>query len=162
VDSGGPKEAQVHAYSQVASTFPHERAHWRHLANTTEPSVCGCDVALCQITLTTCYIVIMNLYTCILMQQANIELGSSVAAALINCLLRAGVGTAITEKNIAIRRMNSLGCVTLLRRAGIDSLCRSRAVPRSITRQPVAVAPIVEYLFIVLNDATAWRAVSAN
>jgi len=27
--------------------------HWRHLANTTEPSVCSGDVALCQITLTT-------------------------------------------------------------------------------------------------------------
>ena len=29
-------------------------AHWRHLANTTEPSVCGGDAACCQITLTTC------------------------------------------------------------------------------------------------------------
>jgi len=31
-------------------------AHWHHLANTTEPSMCGGDAALCQITLTTCYI----------------------------------------------------------------------------------------------------------
>jgi len=31
-------------------------AHWRHLANTIEPSVCGGDMALCQITLTTCYL----------------------------------------------------------------------------------------------------------
>ena len=30
-------------------------AHWRHLANTIELSVCGGDAALCQITLTTCY-----------------------------------------------------------------------------------------------------------
>jgi len=30
-------------------------AYWCHLANTTEPSMCGCDSALCQITLTTCY-----------------------------------------------------------------------------------------------------------
>jgi len=30
-------------------------AHWRHLTNTTEPSMCGGDAALCQITLTTCY-----------------------------------------------------------------------------------------------------------
>ena len=30
-------------------------AHWRHRANTTEPSVCGGDATLCQITLTTCY-----------------------------------------------------------------------------------------------------------
>jgi len=29
-------------------------AHWRHLKNTTEPSMFGGDVALCQITLTTC------------------------------------------------------------------------------------------------------------
>jgi len=29
-------------------------AHWRHLANTTEPSVCGGDAAFSQIT-TTCY-----------------------------------------------------------------------------------------------------------
>jgi len=28
-------------------------AHWRHLANTTKPSMCGVDAALCQITLTT-------------------------------------------------------------------------------------------------------------
>jgi len=28
-------------------------AHWRHLANTTEPSVCGGDAALCQMTLCT-------------------------------------------------------------------------------------------------------------
>ena len=30
-------------------------AHWRHLVNTAEPSVCDDDAALCQITLTTCY-----------------------------------------------------------------------------------------------------------
>jgi len=30
-------------------------AHWRHLANTTEPSMCGGDAALCQTTLTTCF-----------------------------------------------------------------------------------------------------------
>jgi len=29
-------------------------AQWRHLKNTTEPSMCGGDAALCQITLTTC------------------------------------------------------------------------------------------------------------
>jgi len=33
-------------------------AQWRHLKNTTEPSMCGTDAALCQITLTTC------LFTC--------------------------------------------------------------------------------------------------
>ena len=30
-------------------------AHWRHVANTTEPSICDSDAALRQITLTTCY-----------------------------------------------------------------------------------------------------------
>jgi len=30
-------------------------AHWRHLQNMTESSMCGSDAALCQITLTTCY-----------------------------------------------------------------------------------------------------------
>jgi len=30
-------------------------AHWRHLKNTTEPSMCGGDAALCHITLTTCF-----------------------------------------------------------------------------------------------------------
>ena len=32
-------------------------AHWRHLTNTTEPSACGGDAALCQLTLTTYYTV---------------------------------------------------------------------------------------------------------
>jgi len=31
------------------------RAQWRHLANTIEWFVYGCDAALCHITLTTCY-----------------------------------------------------------------------------------------------------------
>ena len=31
----------------------HWGAHWRHLANTAEPSMCGGDAACCQITLTT-------------------------------------------------------------------------------------------------------------
>jgi len=30
-------------------------AYWRNVMNTIEPSVCGGDAALCQITLTTCY-----------------------------------------------------------------------------------------------------------
>jgi len=37
--------------------------HWHHLPNTIEPSVCGGDVALCQITLTTCFLVaVVTLY----------------------------------------------------------------------------------------------------
>ena len=33
-------------------------AHWRHLANTIEPSICGGDAVLCQFTLTTCFHII--------------------------------------------------------------------------------------------------------
>jgi len=51
VDSGGLKEAQFQLYSAGGAMW----AHWRHLANTIEPSVCGGDAVLCQITLTTCF-----------------------------------------------------------------------------------------------------------
>ena len=50
----GQRKHRFNHIRQVAPMCPHERAHWRHLANMTEPSVCCCDVALCQITLTTC------------------------------------------------------------------------------------------------------------
>jgi len=40
---------------QVVPICPHGTQHWRNLANMTEPSICGGDAALCQITLTTCY-----------------------------------------------------------------------------------------------------------
>jgi len=36
--------------------FLYMSAHWRHLTNTTESSVCGGNVALCRITLTTYYL----------------------------------------------------------------------------------------------------------
>jgi len=35
---------------QVAPMCPPLWAHWRHLANTIEPSICGGDAVLCQIT----------------------------------------------------------------------------------------------------------------
>ena len=35
--------------------FLYMGSHWRHLKNTTEPTMCGGDAALCQITLTTCF-----------------------------------------------------------------------------------------------------------
>jgi len=44
VDSGGPTEACIRW-----------GAHRRYLANTDEPSMCGGDAVLCQITLTICY-----------------------------------------------------------------------------------------------------------
>jgi len=47
--------AQVNHIRHMTPMCPHKRAHWRHMANTTELSTCGGDAALCQITLTTCY-----------------------------------------------------------------------------------------------------------
>jgi len=42
-------------WRQCARHCPDGRAHWLNLANTIEPSACGGDAALCQITLSTCY-----------------------------------------------------------------------------------------------------------
>jgi len=52
----GQKKHKFNCTCQVAPTpmWRHSgRAHWRHLANTIEPSVCGGDAASCQITLNT-------------------------------------------------------------------------------------------------------------
>jgi len=49
------RKQKFNCIRQVALMCRHGRAHWRQPANTTEPSVCGGDVALCQITLTTCF-----------------------------------------------------------------------------------------------------------
>jgi len=40
-------------------------AHWRHLANATEPSVCGGDATLCEITLTTRFQSSQHLARCV-------------------------------------------------------------------------------------------------
>jgi len=42
--------------------FLYMGAHWRHLANATELSLCSVTVALCQIILTTCYCIIIRLH----------------------------------------------------------------------------------------------------
>ena len=46
--------------------FLYMGVHWRHLANTTEPSVCSGNAALCHITLTTCsaFAFLANVYFC--------------------------------------------------------------------------------------------------
>jgi len=51
-----PIEMLFGLWSQVEACMRWS-AHWRHghLANTTEPIVCGGDAALCEITLITCY-----------------------------------------------------------------------------------------------------------
>ena len=56
-------DRRKHKFSRICQAPPmcphgsahHGRVHWRQVANTIEPSVCDSDVALCQITLTTCY-----------------------------------------------------------------------------------------------------------
>jgi len=52
----GRRKHKLNHIRQVAPMCQHGRAHWHHLANKIELSICGSDVVLCQITLTTCYI----------------------------------------------------------------------------------------------------------
>jgi len=49
----GKRKHNFNRITQVAPMCRHGRAHWRHLANTIESSVCCSNAALCQITLTT-------------------------------------------------------------------------------------------------------------
>jgi len=51
----GERKHKCNCIFQVAPMCPHGRVHWRHLANTIDPFVCGNDAALCQITFSTCY-----------------------------------------------------------------------------------------------------------
>jgi len=46
VDSDVLKEAQVQSYLPGGANVPSLWAHWRHLANTIEPSLCGGDAVL--------------------------------------------------------------------------------------------------------------------
>jgi len=51
----GRKKNKFNRICQVASMCPHGRAHWRHLVNLVELSICSSDAVFGQITLTTCY-----------------------------------------------------------------------------------------------------------
>jgi len=51
----GWRKHKFNCIRQTAPICPQRRTHWRHLANTTEPSVCGRDAVLRQTSLTTCY-----------------------------------------------------------------------------------------------------------
>jgi len=44
----GRRKHKFSRIRQVAPMYPHGRARWRHLTNTTEPSVFGGDAVLCQ------------------------------------------------------------------------------------------------------------------
>ena len=66
-------------------------AHWRHLKNTTEPSVCGGDAALCQITLTTCFDII-PLYNCSFLHYFILEVSLLFYLGLI-------LGSVLTTKS---------------------------------------------------------------
>jgi len=54
----GRRKHKFNHICQVAPMCPDGRARWRHLANTTEPSICGCNAVLYQIILTTCSITV--------------------------------------------------------------------------------------------------------
>jgi len=45
----GQSKHKFNHIHQVVPMCPHGRAHWRHLANTIEPSVCGGDAVLRQL-----------------------------------------------------------------------------------------------------------------
>ena len=47
----GRRKHKFNRIRQVALMYLHRKTNWRHLANTTEPSVCGGDTFLCQMTL---------------------------------------------------------------------------------------------------------------
>ena len=53
--ASGPKVAKFSCIPKVAPMCPHGRAHWSHLTNTTELSVCCGDAVLRQIALTICF-----------------------------------------------------------------------------------------------------------
>ena len=72
--SGGPTKCR---YCRYTATMGHCHgnhflafyvwdAHWCHLTNTTEPSVCGGDAALCQITLTPCLLLLLWIWVMLL------------------------------------------------------------------------------------------------
>jgi len=51
----GRRKHKFNDIRHVALMCSHGRAHWRQLANMIEPSFCGGDAVLYQITLSTCY-----------------------------------------------------------------------------------------------------------
>jgi len=53
-------------------------AHWRHLKNTTEASMCGGGAALCQITLTSCSGFSVDYFVLVLFAFVVLGLVSSV------------------------------------------------------------------------------------
>jgi len=63
---------------------PHRRAHWCHLANTSESSVCGGDAVFCQITLTTCYYYKKLCYH----KALSVVILSTAAHLYQNCILK--------------------------------------------------------------------------
>jgi len=45
----GGRKHKLNRIRHVSTKWPQGMAHWRHLANTIESSLCGGDVALCQL-----------------------------------------------------------------------------------------------------------------
>jgi len=51
----GRRKHKFNHIHHVAPMCPPGRAHWHHLANMIELTICSGNAVLCQITLTTCY-----------------------------------------------------------------------------------------------------------
>jgi len=62
----GRRKHKFNRICQVPLMCQHGRAHWRHLANMIQLSVCGGDAVLCQLTLTTCFAVLLLPMCCVL------------------------------------------------------------------------------------------------
>jgi len=65
-------------------------AHWRHLTNTIEPSICGGDAVLCQITLIVWLLLLLFKVT--LDTVVHVSYSRCQQVLLSNVLLKAGCG----------------------------------------------------------------------
>jgi len=63
-------------------------AHWHHLANTSEPSVCSGDAVLCQITLTTLFVFTLHYLFSQAFSRVVIGQCSHLARLLLNSFTR--------------------------------------------------------------------------
>ena len=58
-----PVSRRKHKFNRICQVAPmclHGRTRWHHMANTTEPSICGSDAVLCQIILISCLLTLKD------------------------------------------------------------------------------------------------------
>jgi len=66
--------------------------HWRHLANMSEPSMCGGDAALCRITLATSYHLLLNRRSPHFIQMCQTDATAYAARTVCTCVVCASRG----------------------------------------------------------------------